>query len=89
MATMGHFGSLDHLTALIVNQCQSRDAAAWIDLVAQRLHLWLLYPRFESDRKRVALVYRSFPGREQDTRIAWMNRVECLFVGVYYKDFAH
>jgi len=59
LAAMREFGGPDHLVPLVVDQGQSRGAAARIDLEAQRGKLWLWHGCLQDHGKRVAFPHGS------------------------------
>ena len=65
-APMYQFRREDHFSRRIIDQGQSTRLAPWINLQAERMHLWLLDGHFENDREGIAFEDSRFPLRQQD-----------------------
>ena len=86
---MSQFSGKHHFTRRIIDDGYPCGLAAWIKFETQGFKPGLLDSFLQKDREGIAFEHRSFAGREQDARSSRMDRVQCLFVGIEYKNFAH
>ena len=88
MPTMGEFSGKDDFTCRIVDNGYAGRFAAWVELEMQGFKLGMLERSLQDEREWVAFEHGGFASREQDTRSAWMNGIQWLFVGIEDKNVA-